>query len=592
MSQNLVIKIRVGSSGSFTIGSSQHPILTSSSTILQTKQVICNQSESENCPVDRQRLIHKGRILSDDSRTLGDYAIVDCEQSIHLVKGRAPAAPSSPAVASNNTFDTLTGTLPSPPSPFASMGMGMNNNSNSNTNSNPFAAMGGMGGGMDVNQMQQMQQDLMQNPEAMSNLMNSPMMQNLMSNPDFMRNMMDSNPQMRQMLDNNPELRHVLDDPDLMRRSMEMMRDPNAMQNMMRNNDLAMSQIENIPGGFAALRRMYEDVQEPMMDAMGGDGGSSSSASEGNSNRSSANAGSGAAGTAMPNPWASSASTYNANASTGTGQIPNMFGNMGGAGAAAAAGAPNPWAGVNTGAGGMGEMPNMNIEQTLNMLENPMVNQMMNQMMSDPSAMQAMMDSNPMLRQLRETNPQMASMMSNPETIRAMLNPSNLRSMMQMQQAMGQLSGNVPGFPAMPGGPGGFPNTNTNANPFAAPPAGNPGMDFSSLLNQMQSASVSANSAPRTAEVPPEQRFRLQLQSLNDMGFDDNPINISALLQTHGNVNRAIDVLLTDPPAPHVSVQPSAPSPAPSTSSVQSSNDNSNIPENQEPKPNEDKKND
>lgn len=38
-------------------------------------------------------------------------------------------------------------------------------------------------------------------------------------------------------------------------------RDPNAMQNMMRNQDLAMSQIENMPGGFNALRSMYENIQ-------------------------------------------------------------------------------------------------------------------------------------------------------------------------------------------------------------------------------------------------------------------------------------------------------------------------------------------
>ena len=48
---------------------------------------------------------------------------------------------------------------------------------------------------------------------------------------------------------------------------MEMMRNPQAMQEAMRSQDLAMSQIENLPGGFNALRRMYEDVQEPMMDA-------------------------------------------------------------------------------------------------------------------------------------------------------------------------------------------------------------------------------------------------------------------------------------------------------------------------------------
>lgn len=42
---------------------------------------------------------------------------------------------------------------------------------------------------------------------------------------------------------------------------MEMMRNPNAMREAMRSQDLAMSQIENHPEGFNALRRMYEEVQ-------------------------------------------------------------------------------------------------------------------------------------------------------------------------------------------------------------------------------------------------------------------------------------------------------------------------------------------
>ena len=47
----------------------------------------------------------------------------------------------------------------------------------------------------------------------------------------------------------------------MLRQTMEMMRNPNAMQQAMRSQDLAMSQIENLPGGFSALRRMYEEVK-------------------------------------------------------------------------------------------------------------------------------------------------------------------------------------------------------------------------------------------------------------------------------------------------------------------------------------------
>jgi ubiquilin len=52
-----------------------------------------------------------------------------------------------------------------------------------------------------------------------------------------------------------------------MRQSLQMMSNPNAMQEAMRHQDLAMSRLENHPEGFNALRRMYEDVQEPLMEA-------------------------------------------------------------------------------------------------------------------------------------------------------------------------------------------------------------------------------------------------------------------------------------------------------------------------------------
>jgi hypothetical protein len=47
------------------------------------------------------------------------------------------------------------------------------------------------------------------------------------------------------------------------------------MREMMRNTDRAMSNIEASPEGFNMLRRMYETVQEPLLNAatMGREGG-------------------------------------------------------------------------------------------------------------------------------------------------------------------------------------------------------------------------------------------------------------------------------------------------------------------------------
>ena len=39
-----------------------------------------------------------------------------------------------------------------------------------------------------------------------------------------------------------------------------MMRNPRAMQEVMRQNDVAMSQLETHPEGYNALTRMYEQV--------------------------------------------------------------------------------------------------------------------------------------------------------------------------------------------------------------------------------------------------------------------------------------------------------------------------------------------
>ncbi|KAK1736506.1 ubiquilin family protein [Skeletonema marinoi] len=601
---SLKLTIRLSSSTRFDIGSCGS--ITPSSTIQHVKTIISQREESDNCAVERQRLIYKGRILSDNARTLADYGIGAGDSSgggadgiiIYLVKGAlntgAAGGAGGAATAATNSAPApaTTNAAPTQPNPMSNpfMNFGAPPATGGNNAANPMAnlmnSMGGMGAGGGMPDMATFQQEMMNNPQMMQEMMNNPMVQSIMNNPDFMRSMMENNPQMRQVLETNPELRHALEDPELMRRSMEMMRDPSAMQNMMRNQDLAMSQIENMPGGYNALRRMYEDVQEPMMDAMSGGGGAAAtgggaSTSNNNNSGTGGNGTAGATNQAMPNPWgaptpSSSSGTNTANnLGSGTGgsaaanPFASMMGGMGGmggfpnaSGGAGAAGASNPWA-ANPMMGGNNQQ---NLDATLQMLENPMMNQMMQSMLNNPEQMRMMMDANPMMRQLREQNPQMAAMLDNPDTMRAMLEPNNIRAMAQMQQAMGQLSGSFPGM-----GLGSMPNPSNTA----APPQG--GLDFSSLLGGSGASGGGASGGgaanpifnnplyanPGAAANPlfgglgggqpssqpaPGQRFRVQLQNLQDMGFTDRSANIRALTSSHGNVNRAIEILLESPP--------------------------------------------
>ena len=90
-----------------------------------------------------------------------------------------------------------------------------------------------------------------------------------------------SNPQMRELVDRNPELGHILNDPSVLRQSLEAARNPELMREMTRSTDRAMSNIEATPEGFNMLRRMYENVQEPLMNAttMSGNAGNNVDAS-------------------------------------------------------------------------------------------------------------------------------------------------------------------------------------------------------------------------------------------------------------------------------------------------------------------------
>jgi hypothetical protein len=75
----------------------------------------------------------------------------------------------------------------------------------------------GMGSANFMELQQQMQSQLMSNPEMLSQIMENPLVQNMMSNPDLMRQMIVANPQMQQLMERNPEISHMLNNPELMR---------------------------------------------------------------------------------------------------------------------------------------------------------------------------------------------------------------------------------------------------------------------------------------------------------------------------------------------------------------------------------------
>lgn len=499
---------------------------------------------AQNCdvPAEQQRLIYKGRILKDD-QTLESYGL-EADHTVHLVRGFVPSASTNPAGAANTGGTNAAPALNREAGPVdggALGGVGLG------APLFPFGLNGsetGGGGlfGAGLPEFEQMQQQFTQNPNMMREIMDLPLVQNLMNNPDVMRSMMMNNPQMREIIDRNPELAHMLNDPAILRQTMEAARNPELMREMMRNTDRAMSNIESSPEGFNMLRRMYENVQEPLLNAttMGGDtrndlssnpfaallGAQGGGAGRGQLNNptttgSETTADSPAPNTnPLPNPWASAGAGGNqTNTTTATNPTGNArslpLGGLGGLG----------FPGLE---GMLGSTPDSNSLNQL--LQNPAVSQMMQSLLSNPQYMNQILGLNPQMRTMLDANPQLREMMQNPDFIRQMTSPETMQQMMTLQQSlMSQLGRQQPNRESGQTGGG----------------AG--GLDMDMLINMFGGLGAEGLAAPNRSNVPPEELYATQLSQLQEMGFFDTRENLQALTATSGNVHAAVERLLGNP---------------------------------------------
>jgi ubiquilin len=113
---------------------------------------------------------------------------------------------------------------------------------------------------------------------------------------------------------------------------MDMIRNPTMFNEMMRNHDQAIRNLQGIPGGEAALQRLYQDVQEPLLNSTVGSLGGNPFASS-NTNDQDGTSRSQRAGVenaeALPNPW-SSGGQQNPTGGNEQNSLGSLFGNLGG----------------------------------------------------------------------------------------------------------------------------------------------------------------------------------------------------------------------------------------------------------------------
>merc|ERR1711892_826708 len=519
-----------------------------------------------NAPVENLCLIFAGKIMKD-AENLNTHHVKD-GMTVHLVikqSGSTSASPSpapaSPAAAPAPSAlpATSTGT-PSPgtappdiaQSPFGLGGFG----------GIPGLGNLGMGSANFMEMQQRMRRDLMSNPDMLRQVLDNPLTQSLMSNPDVIRQMLESNPQMQEVMDRNPEIRQMLNNPEVLRQMMDIARNPSRLQEMTRTMDRQMQNLEAMPGGMNILQRMYRDVHEPVLNAMGGPNPFQDLRGANNAPAPTATT---ETSDPAPNPWASGGGSATTRPPPTTGTTASTTSTPGG----------GLGAGLGEG-GGLFTSPGM---QSLlgQMRDNPTT---MNQMMyapymqtlfsspqANPDQASSMLAANPLFAGNPALQQQMQQM-KNPQVQQMMGNPDALQAIMQIQSGMERLRTTAPdlfqsmGLPSMP------PNLVPSAAQAPAPgtPAANPTNPTSppTTLNPSSTGGVGTGGVPNMspdmfstfmtgmlgqmragdASAPPEERFASQLDQLSSMGFNDRQANVQALMATMGDVNAAVERLL------------------------------------------------
>ncbi|KAF7380073.1 hypothetical protein HZH66_014428 [Vespula vulgaris] len=462
-------------------------------------------SKKFNAQIDQLCLIFSGKIMKDHE-TLTTHNVKD-GLTVHLVI-KAPRTPT------NQTQESVPSQRPQADITASPFGLG-----------SLGGLMGleslGLGSANFIDLQQRLQRELLSNPETMRQVLDNPLVQSFMNDPENMRNLVTTNPQMQELMQSNPEISHMLNNPELLRQTMELARNPSMLQELMRSHDRALSNLESIPGGYSALRRMYRDIQEPML----------------------------AAAANERNPFAALVENSN-----------NQDGQT------------NPQQGQQQGQGrGLLDSPGMqslaaqmmeNPQLLRNMLNAPYTRSVLEAMAADPAMASRVIAANPFLRsnpqmqeQMRAMMPAFIQQMQNPQIQNVVTNPDALAAIMQIQQGMEQLRTVAPELVenlglTVPSAPATTGNTaTTTPNPTTGQTTDTNQQDaFSQFMARM----VSAMALNQGVEVdgqpvpPPEERYRAQLEQLTAMGFVNRDANLQALIATFGDINAAVERLLAN----------------------------------------------
>ena len=172
-----------------------------------------------------------------------------------------------------------------------------------------------------------------------------------------------------------------------------------------------------------------------------------------------------------------------------------------------------------------------NINQVMEAMKIPEIAGQVESMMDDPNIIDAMME-NPQIKALCDMNPAIKGMITNKEFMKSMFSPENLEKMKNIQEG----NFNQPQFNPNLGNIKNNFNFNNNNNNFG----------FNLFNPNMMNMNMNQNNSNNMTIEQLKEKYKNEIQTIKDMGFDNEEKIINALQKTNGNINASIERLISN----------------------------------------------
>uniref|UniRef100_A0A8C6XYM4 Ubiquilin 1 n=1 Tax=Naja naja TaxID=35670 RepID=A0A8C6XYM4_NAJNA len=455
-----------------------------------------------------------------------------------------------------NDQDTLVQHKIAAPTPFPPMPMVTLNLDTSALNSNPLL-LGFLIGVTGMNVLDLNAQDVSDfvseaqeqdttRQELIIEVMQHPFVQNLFGDTEQVRQMIMSVPQMQQLAEQNPEINHILNNSEFLREMIDVATSPAVMDEIIRNHDRALSNLESTPGGYSALQQLYNDIEVPMLNAVQAQfQGNSFPLSEAKPSPGGISPLSRTENREpLPNPWAPQPN------SSGGDNICN--GDLSNAGNGTEQGyillALGP--GVRPGPSKTESIQNM-VHQLTDNLE---FMQNISNALTKPNGPTQMFLSHcnsPMRNEApppQEWAQQLPSKLAKSASALLLTNPRAVQALLQLQMSLLVLTREVPDFLQA------LTDPDVDLESMEDSDEGDsPSSEAESFISIEESLELESNASKADDEEKeeeedmeqqaPEALYQIQLEQLRAMGFPNQELNLQALMDTEGDISLAIEKL-------------------------------------------------